>query len=415
MTSEAGAVFLPRRELRIVSLIGTGHFFSHFYYLAIPALFPLLRNDFGVSYTALGAATTAYAGAGGLAQIPMGFAVDRFGARNILLGGLVVCAFAVFSIGFAPSYAAFVVLMIALGLGDSVFHPADYAILNKMVDPSFMGRAFSVHTFAGHLGFAVAPILVISLAAGFGWRIALMACGAAGFAIAGVMFAHRGALRDRAGPTARDGPSGGETGLRLLLSPPLLIGLAFFVCIALTGIGISTFGVSTLHVMSGVDLAQAGVLVSAYLFAAPLGVLTGGWVADRINRHGWFAAACLGIVALSAVLIAAFSPPVAAMACLLAVAGFSSGAVAPSRDMLVRAMGPASESGKVFGFVTIGFNIGAMAGPLLYGMLLDHTHPASVFWAVGVFALLTVGVALRSGNHWRAKRGINRGEVGAVA
>ena len=159
---------------RVVALVSAAHFFSHFYMLLLPPLFPLMREDFGVGFAELGFAITVYSLTTGLTQAPVGFLVDRFGARGILIAGLMVESVAVILIGLFPGYSMLLLLMILSGLGNAVFHPADYAILNARVAPQRIGRAFSIHTFSGLLGAAIAPPLVVALAAAFDWRTALV-------------------------------------------------------------------------------------------------------------------------------------------------------------------------------------------------------------------------------------------------
>lgn len=391
------ASFLARSDLKVVGLVGVGHFASHFYFLVLPPLFPILSEVFGVSYTRLGFALAVMGVTSALVQTPVGFLVDRYGARRFLIAGLVASGVSLIGVGLFPTYEALLVLMLLFGIGDSVIHPADYAILNKRVDPRRMGRAFSVHTLAGHLGFAAAPVTVIALAGWLGWRGALVACGAGGVALAGVMYAKRHLLGEPG-----EGGGGGAAaaaprrslsgGIALLLSAPMLVGFVFYAAIAMTGAGMTGFGISALHLHFDLPLADAGAAVSAYLFAAPAGVLLAGWVTDRIARHHTFVVLCFGVLAAAAFLIAAATPSLGMMIALFAAAGFFVGAVGPARDMLIRSMVSVRETGKAFGFVTIGLSAGSVAAPLLYGWILDHADPIDIFWAIGGMALCTIGV-----------------------
>ena len=184
----------PRRDLKVISLIGTAHFFSHFYILLLPPLFPLLRDVYGVGYTALGLALAVLNGVTALTQAPVGFLVDRFGARGILIAGLALFSLAIGLIGLFPSYPMLLALMVLAGLGNSVFHPADYAILSSAVDQRRMGRAFSIHTFGGYAGFALAPPVIVFLTAAFDWRIALLLAAAPGLVVS-LLLALNGDLR----------------------------------------------------------------------------------------------------------------------------------------------------------------------------------------------------------------------------
>ena len=386
--------FLARSDLKVVGLVGVGHFASHFYFLVLPPLFPILSEVFGVSYTRLGFALAVMGVTSALVQTPVGFLVDRYGARRFLIAGLVASGLSLIGVGLLATYEALLVLMLLFGIGDSVIHPADYAILNKRVDPRRMGRAFSVHTLAGHLGFAAAPVTVIALAGALGWRGALIVCGAGGVALAGVMYAKRHLLGEpgEGGGVAAAPRRSLSGGVALLLSAPMLVGFVFYAAIAMTGAGMTGFGISALHLHFDLPLADAGAAVSAYLFAAPAGVLLAGFVTDRIARHHTFVVLCFGVLAAAAFLIAAAAPPLGMMIALFAAAGFFVGAVGPARDMLIRSMVSVRETGKAFGFVTIGLSAGSVAAPLLYGWILDHAEPIDIFWAIGALALCTIGV-----------------------
>ena len=275
--------YLAPADRKVVGLVGMGHFASHFYFLVLPPLFPILAEDFGVSYTQLGFALSVMAVTSAVVQTPVGFLVDRYGARPFLAAGLVLSGFCIIGVGVFATYEALLVLMVLFGLGDSVIHPSDYAILNKTVDPGRMGRAFSVHTFAGHLGFAAAPVTVIALSEWFGWRGALLACGAGGVALGAVMYLNRHLLGGAERSVAGDPGRSVSGGIALLLSAPMLVGFVFYAAIAVTGAGMTGFGITALHLHFELPLAEAGAAVSAYLFAAPVGVMLSGWMSDRTS------------------------------------------------------------------------------------------------------------------------------------
>jgi FSR family fosmidomycin resistance protein-like MFS transporter len=397
-TGDAGTA--PRHDVRVISLIGVGHFLSHYYILVLPPLFPLLRGELGVSYTALGFALAVLNMVTALTQAPIGFLVDRFGARYILVAGLAVFALATGLIGVFPSYFALVLLMALAGLGNSVFHPADYSILSASVNPERMGRAFSIHTFGGYFGFAAAPVAIVFLTELFGWRPALIISGAVGLVVALILLANRDVLNGDAAPAKgrvpeRRAGSGGD--VRLLLSAPILMALAFFVMLALAHGGVTSFGVSALVALYDVSLVEANVPLSAYLFASALGVLAGGIAADRTHRHDLVVGACVILIALSIAPVSALAPPLSMVLVAFTIAGFFSGAIAPSRDMMVRAITPKGASGKVFGFVTTGFNIGGVITPLVFGAILDFRQPTLVFWLVALISLATILTVLGAG------------------
>ena len=399
-----------RGSARAVAVVSSAHFTSHFYLLLLPPLFPLLRDVYGVGYTELGFALSVFSIVTGCTQVPVGFAVDRFGARRILAAGLLLEGIAFVLIGLAPLYGALVALMALAGLANAVYHPADYSLLNASVNPRRMGRAFSFHTSAGMLGNAVAPVTMVFLMTFMDWRAALTLCGGVGIAVGlmvifnGRVLKERPGAGDGAGAAAAGAPGAGATGIRLLMTAPILLGTLFFFGMSVSGYGIQSFSVSALHILHEAPIAEATTVLTAYLFASPVGVLAGGWVADRIRRrHDAFAATCIVMVALCIGAVAALRPPLAHVAALFVVAGLFSGMVAPSRDMLIRSMTPPSEIAKVFGFVSTGFNLGGVVAPVMFGFLLDRSEPGIVFWTVALVSLATVFTVLTTGKARRRR------------
>ena len=399
-----------RGSARAVAVVSSAHFTSHFYLLLLPPLFPLLRDVYGVGYTELGFALSVFSIVTGCTQVPVGFAVDRFGARRILAAGLLLEGIAFVLIGLAPLYGALVALMALAGLANAVYHPADYSLLNASVNPRRMGRAFSFHTAAGMLGNAVAPVTMVFLMTFMDWRAALTLCGGVGIAVGLMVIFNGRVLRERpgagdgAGAAAAGAPATGATGIRLLMTAPILLGTLFFFGMSVSGYGIQSFSVSALHILHEAPIAEATTVLTAYLFASPVGVLAGGWVADRIRRrHDAFAATCIVMVALCIGAVAALRPPLAHVAALFVVAGLFSGMVAPSRDMLIRSMTPPSEIAKVFGFVSTGFNLGGVVAPVMFGFLLDRSEPGIVFWTVALVSLATVFTVLTTGKARRRR------------
>ena len=382
----------PGNGVRLIASVSAAHFFSHFYMLLLPPLFPLLKSNYNIGFAELGVAYSAFSIATALTQAPMGFVVDRFGARKILIAGLALMSIAFGLIGVFPGYWSLVGLMVLAGLANSVFHPADYALLSAGVPNHQMGRAFAIHTASGYFGSAVAPLSIIGLMGVIGVNGGLMVCGGLGLALAVWLWVNGAALvqADQDHHVARKEATGGVRGVRLLVSAPMLVALVFFIGIALTMGGIGNFSVSALHLQYGTPLALASTVLSAYLFASPAGVLFGGWLADRVRHHHWVAAISLMTVTVCVAGVAYGGPSLAVIGLLFAITGFASGVLAPSRDMMIRAMTPPGESGKVFGFVTSGYNLAGIVGPPAFGFVLDTLHPSMIFWAVVALALSTL-------------------------
>jgi MFS transporter, FSR family, fosmidomycin resistance protein len=393
-TTEIAARVEPSSDAQVIGLVSAAHFVSHYYILVLPPLFTVIRADFGVSYTELGLALTAFNVVSALLQTPAGFLADRVSARAVLIGGLLLGAAALAGAAVLPSFWAFVTMFALLGLGNTVYHPADYALLSRHVSPRRMGQAYSVHTFAGMLGGAVAPASLLFLAAAFGWRGAYLASAALGTAVAATLLLMGRALADDRAErgTAGSAPAAAnpEASPVLLLSAPVLLNLLFFVMLALSNAGVQNYAVVVLDALYATPLNLANVALTAYLATSAFGVLIGGVVATRTTRHSVVAIAGLAGAACAVLLVALVHLPIAAMIVLFALAGLATGIIMPSRDLLVRAVTPPGAFGKVFGFVTTGFNIGGMVSPLLFGWFLDIGSPRAVFLATVAFILAAI-------------------------
>ena len=379
-----------RRNAQVLTLVGSGHAVSHFYLLALPPLFPLLREDLGASYAALGLLVTLLNVATGAAQIPAGFLVDRFGARRLLLAGLAIMGAAITALGLAPNYGTMLLLVAIAGIGNSVFHPANYAILSASVDRGWLGRAFSIHTFTGNIGFMLAPTTMIALTALLGWRGALIAAGTLAFVVLAAMLIGRGLLRDEAARPAGDGKATSAppaAGRQLLLSTPILLLFLFYVVTAMFTSGVHSFSVTALNGLHGMDLALANLVLSAFLIASAGGVLLGGVIADRTERYALVTVVAFGAAAALTLAAGLVPLPALLMMGLFAVVGLLQGSVRTSRDMLVRAITPPGATGRVFAFVMTGLNVGAAITPLLFGLLLDYGQPRLVFLLLAAFLI----------------------------
>jgi len=385
-----------RRNVQVLALIGSGHAVSHFYLLALPPLFPLLREQLDVSYAALGLLVTTFNVATGATQVPAGFLVDRFGARRLLLLGLAVMGTAMTALAFAPSYGLMLALIALAGIGNSVFHPADYAVLSASIDRAWLGRAFGIHTFTGNIGFMLAPGGMIALTALFGWRGALAVAGLLAFLVLGAMLACGHILRDEE-PKVDAGPQPAPArGARdLLFTTPVLLLFGFYVLNAMYTSGIQSFSVTAMNGLHGIDLGFANLILSAFLVMASAGVLLGGFVADHTDRYVVVTVGAFAIIALLMLAIGLLPLPATAILGAFALIGLLQGSVRTSRDMLVRKVTPAGATGRVFAFVMTGLNVGAAITPVLFGLLLDHGAPQMVFVLMALFAIaVTVIVVL---------------------
>jgi MFS family permease len=377
-------------DVRIIALIGAGHMVSHFLQLTIPPLFPLLRSELDVSWVALGLISSVFYGASGLFQTVAGFFVDRFGARRVLLAGMTLFASAIAAAALAPTYWLLLPIAALAGAGNSVFHPADYSILNATVTPRRMARAYSVHGLSGNLGWVLAPALVVPVTHLAGWRVALLTAAGAAFVVIAIVAAKTRGLGGAMPRLEHKGSRTLATDLRVLLAAPILMAFGYFALLTGSTTGIQTFAVPALGMIYDAPLALATGALTVYLFANAAGILTGGFLADRVSRHDLVAGTGVLTAALLMVVLAFGAVPLSAIALVMGATGFAMGVTSPSRDMIVRAATPRGSSGKVFGFVYSGLDLGSLVAPALYGWFLDRGEPRTMFLVIAAIMLVMI-------------------------
>jgi MFS transporter, FSR family, fosmidomycin resistance protein len=389
-----------RHDTEVIGLIGLAHLVSHFFQLILAPLFPLLKDEFGVGYAALGLMVSVMYTVSGISQTMAGFIVDRYGARRVLLFGMTAFSLALLLTGLATSYWMLLAVALLAGIGNSVFHPADFAILNAKVNPKRLGYAFSMHGIGGNFGWLAAPIFSIGISTLYGWRAATVAAGVLGLLITAVIASRpalSGALGDSGGQRHKaEGAraKGLKHDVRALMSNPVLKCFAFFTFYSMALIGLQTFSVSVITALYGAPLVAASAALTGFLFGGIVGIVAGGLAAAHSDRHNLVAAFGMLIGAALTLLLASGALPLSLLTGAMTLIGFFTFSTQPSRDILVRGATPPGATGKVYGFVYSGLDLGGSLSPLLFGWMLDQHQPQWVFGAASLFMLVAVATVV---------------------
>ncbi|ANQ85764.1 putative fosmidomycin resistance protein [Azoarcus olearius] len=388
-----------RHDAGVIAVVAFAHGTSHFFQLVLPSLFPWLMRDFGLDFTGVGLAMTAFFVVSGLGQAAAGFAVDRFGAFRVLCAGLACLGVAALLVAVAQGLAGLVLAALVAGAGNAVFHPADFSLLNRKVSEGRLGHAFSAHGLSGSLGWALAPVFVVGLATTFGWRWA--AVGAAVVALLAIvgLVAARGWLADGAERAATRRAGGAQaSSFDFLGVPAVWLCFLFFFFTTMAFGAFQNYGTPLLQALFDLTLAAAASGITAFLLAAAGGMFLGGFIAARYAAHDRLVAVFLGGAALIAVILAAGVLPTAAALPALAGIGFCTGVAGPSRDILVRraavARFGAGAYGRIYGLVYSGIDAGMALAPLAFGPLMDSRRFWMVMAGVAVLQIGAVVVAL---------------------
>lgn len=398
MTATTPSTFA--HDSRVLGLISLGHLLSHFYQLCFAPLILVWHQSFGASFVTLGAILTTFTLATGTAQMPAGMLVDRHGARAVLVGGLILSGAAFAGMALAPSVTWLFVLAAIGGIGNAVFHPADYAILNSSLNPNHMGKAFSLHTFAGNLGGALAPATLAYLIAMHDWRFAVAVVGIFGFIVAAILLLQGGILKDETDGASESTKQNAKTAfgwrenVAFMTAGPMMMLFLFFMTASMASGGIAAFSQVVNVKIQMIDIETAGTVLSAFLFAVTGGILAGGVAADKTTRHDIQAAFAFLGTALIFVLLALHVYSEMVLIGLFILAGFAQGFVRPARDMMVRTLSPKGTTGRAFAFASTGMSIGGAMAPIAFGILLDMDSPHAVYWLVAAFNLIAITTVL---------------------
>jgi MFS family permease len=385
LTAAAPAAAPPwRQDASTIGLVGLAHAVSHFSQLVLAPLFPWLKTEFNVSYTELGLLLTIFFVVSSAVQTASGFVVDRFGPRPVLLGGLALLGVAALGYAAATSYAMLAGCAVVAGLGNGVFHPADYTLLNRNVHASRLGHAYSAHGITGTLGWALAPALMVPLALAGGWRLAMLGAAAVALGVLLLLSWQRDRLAldaataaPAAAAAAAGKPVAAEGLFDFLRIPAVWMCFAFFFFYAMALSVVQSFAPGAAQALHQVPLAWVAACLSIYMVGSAGGMVLGGFLARDPARCERIVGVGMGLAACIALWMALGPVPGWAVPLLFGAMGVVSGSAGPSRDMLVKRSTPANASGRVFGVVYSGLDIGQAVAPLIFGRLMDlHQHSA---------------------------------------
>lgn len=395
------------RDARVIGLICFPHGLSHFYYMVLPPMFGALHSAFGLSFTELGMIMSVFAGVAAFGQTPVGFLVDKIGGRLVLICGLLLESICIGSFGLVDYYWQFLLFAAIAGIGHTVYHPADFAIMTSLVSNKRMGRAFGIHSFTGYLGFAAAPIFMTGISELWHWKAAFLLAGGLGLLAAALLWLNSDLLREAGADSGRPkkseenaAPSGGQSqigqGISFLLSAPILACFLYYVFHQMSNGGLRNFLMPALHDLYGISPVVAGSILTGLMVGTAGGILSGGFLAERTGPQIWVAAATLVPSGILIALVGAFHMPTIVIGVVIASAGFLMGLLLPSRDLLLRSVTPDGSMGKVMGFVSTGSNVGGTLIPVALGWIMDNSDPRYIFWitagmiAAALFTFITV-------------------------
>ncbi len=399
-TATLAAAPVPlRQDATIIGLVGLAHASSHFAHLLLPLLFPVFMREFGLSYSELGLLMSVFFVVSGLGQAGAGFVVDRFGARRVLFAAQALFIAACLVASVVQGYAGLLAVAVLAGLGNAPFHPVDFTILNQRVSAPRLGHAFSMHGLTGNLGWAVAPVFLVGLGQVLGWRGAYVAAALLYAGILLLLVLQRDKLRTEVVVRPPQQASGGD--LAFLKLPVVWWCFAFFMLSTMTLALVQNYAVSLLQALHGVSLEAATLTLTAYMLCAAVGIFVGGFVAARRPDSDRVVALCMGGGALLMALCGSGWLGAGGTMAVLAATGFAIGIGGPSRDMMVKKATPRGATGRVYGTVYSGFDVGFAVSPLFFGALMDGGRYSATFFVAAAILLLSVVAAVGVGRRVR--------------
>lgn len=382
-----------RADAGTIGMVSIVHGLSHFCQLIVPPLFPWLALAFSLSNTQLGLLVTSFYVVSGVGQAVAGFIVDRLGAGRVLFGGLALLGLGALGLALSPGYGVMFFFMGLIGLGNSVFHPVDYSILNARVSAPRLGHAYAAHGISGNLGWALAPVFVVGITTATGsWRVALAAVSALVALVMVLVWLRRADLHVLRPARGEGGAGAGD--FAFLRLPSVWACFLFFLVFAVALGGVQTFAPAAAAALHGVPAAQVAICLSIYMVAAGAGMVLGGHLVRDPKRSVRVAASGFAVAALVALAIALGDWSATAVLVLFGVMGFGAGIAGPSRDLLVKQATPPGATGRVYGVVYSGLDVGMMVAPLAFGAMMDAGQPRLVWLGIALMLGLLIATAV---------------------
>lgn len=396
-----------KKDVEIISLIGLAHSISHFFHLIIAPLFPWIKVEFGLTYAELGLLMTTFYVVSSVVQSTSGLLVDRYGARPMLFIGIFFLMISAFILGFAQTYTMLVIGVSIAGLGNGVFHPVDYTMINHLVKEKNLAHAYSVHGVTGYLGWAAAPIFLLSLTALFdSWRVAEFGAGILAGIVLLILLYRRKQLEDHKVDNHYEEKEAPIATLAIFKLPSMWMSWLFFYLTSFGFAGIQSFSSSALVDIYQIPISLTASSYTLFMICSALGLIAGGFVATKISDPDRVITTAFLISGVMAIVTGLGIFPGWTVPVLFALMGFGGGMAGPARDLMVRAGTPKGASGRVFGLVYSGIDFGAASGPVLFGLFMDWKSPEIIFYSIALLQLIAVLVAYLLNQHNKNKLGV---------
>ena len=391
-------------DVRVIALISLAHGSSHFFHLILPSMFPWLKDAFALSYAELGLLMSIFFVVSCVAQASSGFLVDRIGARPVLFAGVGLLALAALTYSQSNGYAMLILGAVIAGCGNGIFHPVDFTLINHKVSPPNLPYAYSMHGVTGYLGWAAAPAFMVGIAELSDWRIAFLSAAILEALVLFILWINRSKLIDNVQERRAEShasaqaanPSGFPDSAFAFLKLPAvwLCWMFFFFSMAATS-SLQSFAPTALFEIYGVAISVGSYFITLLALGSAAGVLFGGYLAAKLKAPQKIVSSCLSLTILMSLLLASGSTPMDLIPILFCAIGFGYGVLAPSRDLLVKQVTPQGVSGRVYGIVYSGIDLGAAVGPFIFGFFMDAGLPKALFIGIALFQFMIIPTVLK--------------------